>query len=45
MGFVGINSGLSGMIEGVIATSGSLAGVVSMSRMMPLSLAAAMWAL
>jgi hypothetical protein len=34
MGFVGITSGLSGMIEGAIATSGSLAGVVSMSRMM-----------
>jgi hypothetical protein len=45
MGFVGITSGFWGMIEGAIATSGSLAGVVSMSRMMPLSLAAAMWAL
>jgi hypothetical protein len=37
--------GSSGTIEGAIATSASLAGVVSTARMMPLSLSAAMWAL
>jgi hypothetical protein len=46
IGPVGINlARSSGIIEGAILTSASLAGVVSTPPMMPLSLSAARWAL